>query len=178
MSAEMTCLVEATALADAAEYLMYPGAMDAALDEARRHDHRSFIWSIACRADGAAPARDQIDACLAACASSRQKTRELIATLRETQTRPVFRAGWVQLGNAPRYVTRRPERVLAIWDLLHPAQPMTTALKAEPQLESVNPAVVYRFFNDMLREDKIAARAAELDAAIVTLGGGGGTGDG
>lgn len=166
----MTALVESAALAGAAEYLMYPGAVDSALAEARRHDHRSFIWSVQHRARAAEPAQAKIDACLAG-ARACEKTLPLVGALGQATARPVFSDGRVQLGDQPRYKTRHPEVVLGLWDLLHPAHPMLSEMTSGKQLETADPAAVYRFFDGILREDKVAARAAELEAAIATVNG-------
>lgn len=166
----MIALVESAALTGAAEYLLYAGAMDSALAEARRHDHRSFIWSVLHRATAAGPAQTKINACVAG-ARACEKTRPLVDALDKATARPVFGGGRVQLGSQPRYKTRHPEVVLGLWDLLHPAHPMLSEMTSGRQLETADPAAVYRFFDNILRGDKVAARAAELEAAIATVNG-------
>lgn len=162
----MTGLIEGGVLTAAGEFLSWPGVVDDALAEAGRHQHRAFLWSVQHRRNIEGRAQGLIDEALAEFSAVHPTRARLVAALKQTTARPIVRDGWVHINNTPRYITKRPERVLAIWDLLHLVEPLMCTLRTGPQLDSSDPAEVFRYFYELFRPDRIQARAVEIESAL------------
>lgn len=146
-------------------------AVSIAQNMATKHNHNSFLWTVADIEAAARPAATEaaaaVKAAIDAAAGAPQRAAMYRAAVAAVN-RPVTDGTAAVTIDGVAYKTRRGAFITALWDATHPAGPLLAQFKST-QLEGRNASTLYTFMAATLHQDKINSRAATVAAAVSTL---------
>jgi hypothetical protein len=162
---EWAALVEHSALDTLGNELcqLESGAISTAVEAAKLHAHKTFLWSISHRRQAAAPATEHCRSIIDNVCVKHPTRAQMIKAASTSVARPVVAKHGASIDGIF-YRTTKVDWLTAVWELNNPAGGMLADIRAA-RLERSDATGVYEFLLALLSPAAIKKRAQQLATA-------------